>query len=165
MKVAPDTFFVLRLEYYLLGCSCLLEGRCYNAAQINGAIVSVVHQFKSVRGVGYRRDAQSFASECLCCSKAVKIAVSGFSEVSCLPELGRDFAEEVSDAIDDSHYYCLAEASNPHSFETQVFQMDYCDTSYSAAATIMLVVRHRKMNYSGLPFDNHDSATVSKMSE
>jgi hypothetical protein len=43
MKVAPDTFFVLRLEYYLLGCSCLLESRCYYAAQINGAIVSAVH--------------------------------------------------------------------------------------------------------------------------
>ena len=43
MKVAPDTFFVLRLEYYLLGCSCLLEGRCYYATQINEVIVSVVH--------------------------------------------------------------------------------------------------------------------------
>lgn len=70
------------------------------------AIASFAYCFESARAVDYRRAALSFASACLYCSKAVKIAVSDFGVVSCLLELRRDFVGEVNDAIFDSHYYC-----------------------------------------------------------
>jgi len=106
MTVVPSTFFVLQLEYCLLDCSYLREAHCYYATQIAEAVASLAYLSKSVRASGYRRAASSFASACLCCSKATEIAASGFGVVSCLPELRRDFAMEVSDAIYDFHYLC-----------------------------------------------------------
>lgn len=106
MTVVPSTFFVLQLEYCLLDCSYLREAHCYYATQITAAVASLAYLSKSAKDVDYRRAASSFASACLCCSKATEIAASGFGVVSSLPELRRDFAMEVSDAIYDFHYLC-----------------------------------------------------------
>lgn len=82
------------------------EAHCYYATQITAAVASLAYLSKSVRASGYRRAASSFASACLCCSKATEIAASGSGVVSCLLELRRDFAMEVGDVIYDFHYLC-----------------------------------------------------------
>ena len=106
MTVVPNIFFALQLEYCQRDCSYLREAHCYYATLIGGAVVSLPCLSRSAIALGYRIAELSFASVSLCCSKAIKIAASGFSVVSCLPGLGRDFAAEVGDAIYDSHYLC-----------------------------------------------------------
>ena len=104
----------------MLGYYCSLEGYCCFILT-GGAAKGDEYLSKNARALDYRRAMLSFASECLCYSKAAKIAISGFSVVSSPLELERDFSEEASDAINDCHYYYLTEVWSPRSFKNLEF--------------------------------------------